>query len=111
MEEKDMIEMKAKENQHGTADWKGRSVSREEMLARADHTQLKPFAVWEDIKRLCDEALEYHTASVCVPPAYVRRIHETYGDRINICTVVGFPLGYSVTEAKAAEVRQALADG
>lgn len=111
MIEKDMMEMKAKENGHGSADGNCRSVSREEMLARADHTQLKPFAVWEDIKRLCDEALEYHTASVCVPPSYVRRIHETYGDRINICTVVGFPLGYSVTEAKAAEVRQALADG
>lgn len=83
----------------------------EEMLSKVDHTQLKAFATWEDIKKLCDEAVEYHTASVCVPPAYVKRIHETYGERINICTVVGFPLGYSVTEAKLAEVRQALAEG
>lgn len=111
MTEKDMTETEAKGNGHGTADREGRRASREEMLARVDHTQLKPFAVWEDVARLCDEALEYRTAGVCVPPAYVRRIHETYGDRINICTVVGFPLGYSVTEAKAAEVRQALADG
>ncbi|MCM1187830.1 MAG: deoxyribose-phosphate aldolase [bacterium] len=83
----------------------------QEMMRHVDHTQLKAFATWEDIRRLCDEAVEYKTASVCVPPAYVRRIHEAYGDRVNICTVVGFPLGYSVTQAKAAEIRQALEDG
>ena len=83
----------------------------QEMLAHVDHTQLKPYATWEDIQRLCGEALVYHTASVCIPPAYVRRVHETYADKINICTVVGFPLGYSVTRAKGAEVEQALADG
>ena len=83
----------------------------EEMLARVEHTQLKAFATWEDMQKLCEEALEFHTAGVCVPPAYVKRIRDTYGDRILICTVVGFPLGYSVTAAKAAEVRQALADG
>ena len=83
----------------------------EEMLEKVDHTQLKAFATWEDIRKLCDEALEYHTASVCVPPSYVKRIHDTYGERMNICTVVGFPLGYSATEAKLAEVRQALSEG
>ena len=83
----------------------------EEMLSKVDHTQLKAFATWEDIKKLCEEALEYHTASVCVPPSFIRRIHDTYGERINICTVVGFPLGYSVTEAKLTEVEQALKDG
>lgn len=83
----------------------------EEMLSHVDHTQLKAFATWEDIQKLCEEAIEYHTASVCVPPAYVRRIHDTYGDRITICTVVGFPLGYSVTQAKKAEIEAALADG
>lgn len=82
-----------------------------EMLNKVDHTQLKAFATWEDIVKLCDEAVLYQTASVCVPPAYIRRIHETYGDKVNICTVVGFPLGYSVTEAKKEEIRQALADG
>ena len=81
------------------------------MLKHVDHTQLKAFATWEDIVNLCDEAIEYHTASVCVPPAYIKRIHETYGEQVNICTVVGFPLGYSVTEAKVAEVEQALKDG
>lgn len=86
-------------------------MTREEMLSKVDHTQLKAFATWDDIKKLCEEAIEFHTASVCVPPAYIKRIHDTYGDKINICTVVGFPLGYSVTEAKAAEVRKALEDG
>ena len=76
------------------------------MLGKVDHTQLKAFATWEDIQKLCDEAIQYHTASVCVPPCYIKRIHDTYGDKINICTVVGFPLGYSVTEAKVAEVAQ-----
>lgn len=83
----------------------------QEMLRHVDHTQLKAYATWEDIVHLCDEAIELGTASVCVPPAYIKRIHDTYGDRVNICTVVGFPLGYSVTEAKVAEVRQALAEG
>ncbi|MBQ8233815.1 MAG: deoxyribose-phosphate aldolase [Lachnospiraceae bacterium] len=83
----------------------------QEMLGHVDHTQLKAFATWEDIVKLCDEAIAYHTASVCVPPAYIRRIHETYGEKINICTVVGFPLRYSVTEAKIAEVEAALRDG
>ncbi|MDO4344597.1 MAG: deoxyribose-phosphate aldolase [Eubacteriales bacterium] len=82
-----------------------------EMLTYVDHTQLKAFAVWEDIQKLCEEAIEFHTASVCIPPCYIKRVHDTYGDKINICTVVGFPLGYSVTQAKIAEVRQALADG
>lgn len=86
-------------------------MTTQEMLSHVDHTQLKAFATWEDIERLCEEAITYKTASVCVPPTYIRRIHETYGDKINICTVVGFPLGYSVTQAKVAETRQALADG
>lgn len=82
-----------------------------EMLRHVDHTQLKAFATWDDIVKLCDEAVEFGTASVCVPPAYIRRIHDAYGEKINICTVVGFPLGYSVTGAKVEETRQALADG
>lgn len=86
-------------------------MSNEEMLRHVDHTQLKPFATWEDIEKLCEEAIAYHTASVCVPPAYIRRIHDRFGEQINICTVVGFPLGYSVTEAKVAEVVKALEDG
>mgnify|MGYP001014333594 CR=1 FL=1 len=82
-----------------------------EILAHVDHTQLKAFADWEDIRKLCEEAIRYHTASVCIPPCYIKRVKEAFGDKINICTVVGFPLGYSVLEAKASEVKQALADG
>ena len=82
-----------------------------EILKHVDHTQLKAFAKWEDIEKLCDEAVEYQTASVCIPPAYIKRVHDKYQDKINICTVVGFPLGYSVTSAKVAEVEQALKDG
>ena len=72
---------------------------------------MKAFATWEDIQKLCEEAMEYHTASVCVPPSYIKRIHDTYGEKINICTVVGFPLGYSTTKAKVAETVQAIEDG
>lgn len=86
-------------------------MTAKEMLSKVDHTQLKAFATWEDIVKLCDEAVEYGCASVCVPPTYIKRIHDTYGEKVNICTVVGFPLGYSMTEAKVAEVKQALADG
>ena len=86
-------------------------MTEKEILSHVDHTQLKAFAVWDDIKTLCDESIEYGTASVCIPPCYIKRVHDTYGDKINICTVVGFPLGYSVTEAKVAEVNKALEDG
>lgn len=86
-------------------------MNAKEMLKKVDHTQLKAFATWEDIKSLCEEAITYQTASVCVPPTYIKRIHDNYGEKINICTVVGFPLGYSVTQAKVAEVEQAFKDG
>lgn len=86
-------------------------MTNQEMLSHVDHTQLKAFATWEDIVKLCDEAVEFGTASVCVPPCYIKRIRDTYGDKLNICTVVGFPLGYSVTAAKVAEVEAALSDG
>ena len=86
-------------------------MERAEMLQHVDHTQLKAFATWADIEKLCEEAICYHTASVCVPPCYIRRIREKYGNQLQICTVVGFPLGYSVTGAKIKEVEEALADG
>lgn len=89
----------------------GRDMTDREILSHVDHTQLKAFATWEDMIRLCDEAVQYGTASVCVPPCYIKRIRDTYGAGLTICTVVGFPLGYGVTAAKAAEVRQALTDG
>lgn len=82
-----------------------------EILSHVDHTLLKAFANWDEIKKLCEEAIEYKTASVCIPPSYIKRVKEEFKDEINICTVVGFPLGYSDTLAKAEEVKKALADG
>ena len=85
-------------------------MTKEEMLTYVDHTLLKAYAKWPDIERLCEEAVKYKCASVCIPPCYISRVRSKY-PLLNICTVVGFPLGYSVTEAKAAETRQALLDG
>lgn len=82
-----------------------------EILQYVDHTLLKAVATWEDIKVLCEEAIEYGTASVCIPPSYIGRLKQEYGDKINICTVIGFPLGYNTAETKAFECRQALEDG
>lgn len=82
-----------------------------DILTHVDHTLLKAYATWEDIRKLCDEAVKYKTASVCVPPCYIKRIHDMYGEKLNICTVIGFPLGYSVTAAKVVEAEQAIADG
>lgn len=86
-------------------------MNKQEILKHVDHTQLKAFAAWEDIVELCDDAILYQTASVCVPPSYVKRIHDTYGDEIKICTVIGFPLGYHATAVKVAETAQAVQDG
>ena len=81
-----------------------------EILSHIDHTLLKPFATWEQIEVLCREAIENKTASVCVPPSYIKRIHENYPG-LNICTVVGFPLGYETTEGKIADTLQCIKDG
>lgn len=86
-------------------------MTNQEMLSHIDHTQLKAFATWEDIKVLCDEAVLYKTASVCIPSCYVKRVKDAYKDALNICTVVGFPLGYANTEAKVAETKKAILDG
>nr|MBQ8252806.1 deoxyribose-phosphate aldolase [Lachnospiraceae bacterium] len=82
-----------------------------DIIKHIDHTQLKAFCTWQDIEKLCEEAVKYGAASVCIPPSYIRRVHNKYGDKLDICTVVGFPLGYSVTAAKVAETRRAIDDG
>lgn len=82
-----------------------------DIIKHIDHTQLKAFCTWADIDKLCAEAVEYGAASVCIPPSYIKRVHDKYGQKLDICTVVGFPLGYSVTAAKVAETRQAIEDG
>ncbi len=86
-------------------------MTKDQILHAADHTLLKPFATWEQICKICDESILYHTASICIPPCYVKRVHETYKDAVNICTVVGFPLGYETTEGKIADAVQCIADG
>jgi len=86
-------------------------MTNEEILRRIDHTLLKAVASWADIEKLCAEAIRFKTASVCVPPSYVKPINKAYGTEVNICTVIGFPLGYSVTAAKLLETEQALAEG
>jgi deoxyribose-phosphate aldolase len=82
-----------------------------EILSCIDHTLLKPVASWQDILKLCGEALDWRTASVCIPPCYVKAAHEEFGDKLNICTVVGFPLGYSITAAKVLEAERAILSG
>ena len=86
-------------------------MTNEEILGHIDHTLLKAVSSWADIQKLCDEAIRFRTASVCVPPSYVRRIHAAYGGGVNICTVVGFPLGYSTGAVKILEAETALAEG
>jgi len=82
-----------------------------EILKHVDHTLLKSVSSWAEIQKLCEEALQYGTASVCVPPSYVRRIHEAYGSQLVLCTVIGFPLGYNTREAKIFEATQAVHEG
>ena len=86
-------------------------MDKEKVLGMIDHTLLKAVSTWPEIESLCDEAVKHHTASVCVPPCFIKRIHDQYGDALAICTVIGFPLGYNTTEIKVAETRQAIADG
>lgn len=86
-------------------------MTNKEILAHIDHTLLKPFATWSKIQEICEDAIKYQTASVCIPPAFIERIKETYGDQLNICTVIGFPLGYATTETKVFEAKDALLKG
>lgn len=86
-------------------------MNTQSIMSYIDHTQLKAFATWEDIETLCREALQYKTASVCIPPCYVKRVHEHFQDALPICTVIGFPLGYSTTSIKITEAKDAIANG
>ncbi|MBE6566238.1 MAG: deoxyribose-phosphate aldolase [Ruminococcaceae bacterium] len=82
-----------------------------EILARCDHTLLLQTATWEEIRAICDDGMKYHTASVCIPPCYVREAKEYVGDRLVICTVIGFPNGDSTTAVKCFETAEALREG
>ena len=85
-------------------------MTNQEMLNRVDHTLLKPTCTWPEISALCTEALKYHTASVCIPAAFVKKAHEAF-PTLNICTVIGFPLGYSTTKTKVFETSDAINNG
>ena len=81
------------------------------ILAAVDHTLLAQDAVWEQVKTLCDDGLRCHTASVCIPPSFVRQAKDYVGDRLAVCTVIGFPNGYSTTAAKCFETEDAVQNG
>ena len=83
----------------------------EDILSKCDHTLLSQTATWEEIKAICDDGMKYHTASVCIPPCYVKAAKEYVGDRLAICTVIGFPNGYNTTAVKNFETADALKNG
>lgn len=81
------------------------------ILSKCDHTLLAQTATWDDIKAICDDGMKYQTASVCIPPCYVKKAKEYVGDKLAICTVIGFPNGYNTTTVKEFETKDALANG
>ena len=86
-------------------------MERKEIMHRVDHTILTPTATWEQVKKVCDEGLELETASVCIPPRWVRKAASYVGNRLKICTVIGFPNGYSTPEVKVFETEDAIRAG
>ena len=82
-----------------------------EILEHVDHTLLAQDATWEEMKLVCDDAVKYHTASVCIPPSYVKRASDYLKGRVKVCTVIGFPNGYNTTTVKEFETKDAIANG
>ena len=82
-----------------------------QILAKCDHTLLAQSATWQDIKAICDDGIKYGTASVCIPAAFVKQAKEYVGNRLAICTVIGFPNGYSTTATKCFEAGDAVDNG
>ena len=82
-----------------------------DILAKCDHTLLTQTATWAEIKGVCDDGMKYHTASVCIPASYVKQAKEYVGDKLPICTVIGFPNGYDTTAAKCFMASDAVANG
>ncbi len=82
-----------------------------EILGKCDHTLLKQESTWEDIRGILDDAKKYHTASVCIPPCFIKRAKEYTGDEVKLCTVIGFPNGSHTTETKVFETKDAIANG
>lgn len=86
-------------------------MTEKEILSKVDHTLLKQTATWEEIKAVCNDAMKYNTASICIPPCYVKRAKEYVSDMIKICTVIGFPNGNMTTETKVFETKNAINNG
>lgn len=86
-------------------------MDQKEILGMVDHTLLLQTSTWEEIRALCDDAMEYGTASVCIPPCYVKQAKEYVGGRMKVCTVIGFPNGNHTTAVKVYETRDAVANG
>ena len=86
-------------------------MNTDEILRRCDHTVLNRDATWEDVRKACDQAVRFNTASVCIPPCFVKRAAEYLAGRKAVCTVTGFPNGYSTVAAKAYETRDAVKNG
>jgi deoxyribose-phosphate aldolase len=89
----------------------GKQMDQQEILKRVDHTLLVPTATWEQVQAVCDQGLRGQTANVCIPPRYVKRAADYVGSQIKICTVVGFPNGYSTPEVKVFETEDAIRNG
>ena len=83
----------------------------ENILSKCDHTLLGQTATWSDIQKICDDGMLFHTASVCIPPCYVQQAKQYVGDKLKICTVIGFPNGYNTTAVKVFETKDAIAGG
>ena len=86
-------------------------MTKQELLKYADHTLLAPTATEAEIKVICDDAMKYGTASVCIPATYIAFARDYTEGKLNLCTVIGFPLGYTTTAGKCAEARDAIANG
>ncbi|MBR4800345.1 MAG: deoxyribose-phosphate aldolase [Clostridia bacterium] len=86
-------------------------MTTKEILSKCDHTLLSQTATWEDIRAICDDGIKYKTASVCIPPSFVKRAKEYVGNRLAICTVIGFPNGYNTTAVKVFEAKDAIENG
>lgn len=86
-------------------------MTHNEILSKVDHTLLAQTSTWEQIKTICDDAIKYQTASVCIPPSFVKKAKEYAGDKLAVCTVIGFPNGYNTTETKLFETKNALENG
>ena len=86
-------------------------MEQKEILSKVDHTLLAQTATWEEIKVICDDAVAYQTASVCIPPSYVKQVAEYLGDKMPVCTVIGFPNGYNTTAVKIFETADAVKNG